>query len=160
MKRAVVCLMVFFTFVQYSEQLQNLLNTSMHKCIECLCHARTGCFRRVTCASYSINETYWQIAGYPTLPGNDPNSHSSYERCMKNENCILNTIVGYTNTFSNLDCNCDGKYDCQDMLKLHLYGRNCGKAMESYYLSRYNYCAGTRDLSPMTSNVLCNSVAP
>lgn len=74
----------------------------MHKCIECLCHARTGCYRRSNCASYSINYNYWKTAGYPTLPNDDPNNEQSYRNCMRDENCILNTIVGYTGTFNNL----------------------------------------------------------
>ncbi|GJQ73423.1 hypothetical protein Trydic_g13785 [Trypoxylus dichotomus] len=155
MKTVVVCLMVFVSCIQYSEQLQNLLNTSMHKCIECLCHARTGCYRRSNCASYSINRTYWETAGYPTLPGDDPNSSASYTRCMGNENCILNTIVGYTSTFNNLDCNCDGTYDCQDMLKLHLFGEQCGSIMDSNQVRRFNNCARMNSLSQMTSNTLC-----
>lgn len=74
----------------------------MHKCIECLCHARTGCYNRITCANYSINRSYWETAGSPSLPGDDPDDERSYTKCMQNENCILNTIVGYTSSFNNL----------------------------------------------------------
>lgn len=86
--------------VSDSEQLKNLLNTPMHKCIECLCHARTGCYRRINCASYSIDHDYWKTAGYPTLPNDDPDREQSFRNCMRDENCILNTIVGYTDTFN------------------------------------------------------------
>ncbi|KRT83399.1 hypothetical protein AMK59_4530 [Oryctes borbonicus] len=155
MKTIVVCLIVIFSIIQYSEQLQNLLNTSMHKCITCLCHARTGCYRRENCARYSISRSYWETAGFPTLPGDSPDSDASYNRCINNENCILNSIVGYTSTFNNLDCNCDGVYDCQDMLKLHLFGEQCGNIMDSNQVRRFNNCASDNNLSRMTSNDLC-----
>ncbi|KAI4456130.1 destabilase-related [Holotrichia oblita] len=142
-------------YISDSEQLENLLNTDLHTCIKCLCHARTGCYRRRNCASYSISEAYWKKAGYPSLPGDNPNSSQSYNRCMQDENCIVNTIVGYTRNFNNLDCNCDGKYDCQDMLKLHLFGEQCGSRMDNDQVRRFNNCASTNHLASMVSNELC-----
>ncbi|KAI4456129.1 destabilase-related [Holotrichia oblita] len=155
MKIIIAFFILFICFVQDSEQLQNLLNTKMHKCIECLCHARTGCYRRVRCANYSISYNYWLTAGLPTLPGDDPNNEQSYKNCMQDENCILNTIVGYTSSFNNLDCNCDGIYDCQDLLKLHLFGDKCGNIMEQFQIDRFNNCARLNDLPRMSTNELC-----
>ncbi|KAK9717665.1 Destabilase [Popillia japonica] len=155
MKTFFVWVTFFLLYIQYSEQLQNLLNTDLHTCIKCLCHARTGCYRRINCARYSISEAYWRRAGYPTLPGDNPNSSQSYLNCMQDENCILNTIVGYTNAFNNLDCNCDGVYDCRDMLKLHLYGEQCGDKVDDDKVSRFNNCASRNYLASMASNELC-----
>ncbi|KAK9717657.1 Destabilase [Popillia japonica] len=155
MKIVIAFLIVSISFVQDSEQLQNLLNTKMHKCIECLCHARTGCYNRITCANYSINRSYWETAGSPSLPGDDPDDERSYTKCMQNENCILNTIVGYTSSFNNLDCNCDGLYDCQDMLKLHLSGDKCGEIMNQYSMDRFNNCAARNGLPRLSSNEKC-----
>lgn len=51
----------------------------------------------MTCAEYSIDFAYWTRAGTPGLIASDDVNHpiNSYKKCMKNENCILNTLVQY-----------------------------------------------------------------
>ncbi|XP_045477751.1 uncharacterized protein LOC123682942 [Harmonia axyridis] len=150
----VLCLLLVLTilFIQ-GEALKNLMGTDIHKCISCLCHARTGCWRRRNCASYSISFDYWKTAGSPVLdPSHDPDSEESYKKCLLDENCIVNTIDKYTSSFGELDCNCDGKFDCKDRFAIHLNGERCvNPNFGRTYARRFNECAQSIGVKEMLS---------
>lgn len=75
----------------------------MQKCINCLCHARTGCYSRINCAKYSISIDYWRTAKSPVVDADDdPDDEESYKKCIKNENCILATIAQYVDAITHL----------------------------------------------------------
>lgn len=63
-----------------------------------MCHARSGCWSRFNCARYSISKEYWTRAGSHTT-GPFKDSEEAFHNCMENENCILNTLKGYTELF-------------------------------------------------------------
>lgn len=54
----------------------------------------------MNCANYSITEDYWHLGGRPTVD----ETRSSYSDCMKNEDCIIQTIWNYTGRFRNAVC--------------------------------------------------------
>ncbi|KAK9717666.1 Destabilase [Popillia japonica] len=178
----VLAYLTLILLLQHSQQLQNLLNTDFHNCIKCVCHATTGCYQRTNCANYSMSYKYWQKAGHPTLSINDTLDRGGFSKCILDENCILNTIFGYINTYNNADCNCDGEFDCNDILKLHLRGEDCGAPLEDncdgefdcndilklhlrgedcgapledYRVARYNNCASLNRLKRFISNSEC-----
>lgn len=83
--------------------LKNYMGTELQTCLNCLCHARTGCYNRLTCADYSIDYDYWHQAGSPVIDeDDDPDSNSSYLKCIKNENCVLNTLVQYADAIGHM----------------------------------------------------------
>ncbi|KAK5641927.1 hypothetical protein RI129_010474 [Pyrocoelia pectoralis] len=140
----------FFVFLAFTclfcavtdvEGLEDLLGTDIQKCLNCLCHSRSGCWSRFNCAKYSISYEYWVQGGsHSRGPHND--EKDAYANCMKDENCILNTIKSYTERFGERDCNCDGTFDCKDRLAIHLFGDACfNPKFGSVYASRFNHCA-------------------
>nr|XP_022905649.1 uncharacterized protein LOC111417561 [Onthophagus taurus] len=151
----VLQLTIIFVTIHFSTQLENLLDSPVRKCIECVCHARTGCFNRMTCASYSISMNYWHEAGSPTLNVNDPANTASYNACMRDENCILNTIKLYTDRYEKPECDCNDVYDCRDMLMIHLNGQNCNKVISNDVRSRYNKCAQDNGLQRIVTDSRC-----
>ncbi|KAL3272711.1 hypothetical protein HHI36_014173 [Cryptolaemus montrouzieri] len=142
MKSIILIAILSCLFFQ-TEALKNLMGTEIQKCVNCLCHARSGCWSRYNCARYSVSFDYWKAAKSPVLdPNDDPDSQASYKKCMGNENCIVNTIYQYTNSFNDTDCNCDGTFDCKDMFAIHLFGRNCKSPnFGRTYARRFNECA-------------------
>ncbi|KAF2880577.1 hypothetical protein ILUMI_25588, partial [Ignelater luminosus] len=78
--------------------MRHLIGSEIQECLNCLCHARSGCWNRLNCANYSITKTYWEKSGSPTN-GNYLNSDESFKFCMQDENCILNAVKGYTESF-------------------------------------------------------------
>ncbi|KRT78651.1 hypothetical protein AMK59_7102 [Oryctes borbonicus] len=135
--------------------LPSLLNSPTHTCIACICHTRTGCYSLKNCANYSISYQYWESVGAPTLSVNSDVNMETYLECMADDNCIINTIDRYVRMFSNPDCNCDDRYDCQDMLSLHLYGEGCIPVESRPYRHRYNNCARIKGLPQLHSNLQC-----
>lgn len=82
------------------------MGTDIQQCINCLCHARSGCWSRYNCARYSINYDYWQKAGSLTVDAEDkPDDEVSYLNCLRNENCIVATIAKYTEHFGEIVSN-------------------------------------------------------
>lgn len=77
------------------------MGSEIQECLNCLCHARSGCWDRRNCASYSITKDYWKAAGSPSI-GFYSNSDKAFKACMKHENCILNTVKTYTGSFGEL----------------------------------------------------------
>lgn len=76
-----------------------------HECAKCLCHSVSGCDNRMNCAKYSISKSYWRDAGSPTLQSySSKNDDTKYKKCMKDENCILNTIKTYTDDRMKVIC--------------------------------------------------------
>ncbi|KAK9883477.1 hypothetical protein WA026_001653 [Henosepilachna vigintioctopunctata] len=147
-------LFVFLVLIAYGEALKNLIGTPIQKCVNCLCHARSGCWSRFNCAKYSVGFEYWKTAGSPVLNvDDDPDAESSYKMCMANENCIVNTIAQYTSKFGEMDCNCDGKFDCKDRFAIHLQGANCANPnFGSRYARRFNECAASTGVADMLSS--------
>ncbi|XP_049826532.1 uncharacterized protein LOC126266491 [Aethina tumida] len=128
-------LIVMCIFICLAMKIESL-SIEERKCVMCLCHAITGCYSRQNCASYSISRDYWNLAGRPKVDG-----LKSYEKCMKDKNCIVETILRYTGRFENADVNCDGQFDCIDRFAIHLFGSNYeypnfGKT----YTERFNSC--------------------
>jgi hypothetical protein len=79
------------------------MGTELQKCFNCFCHARTGCYSRFNCASYSISFDYWKVANSPVVDvDDDPDSQTSYRNCMKNENCILATLDQYAKAIGHM----------------------------------------------------------
>ncbi|KAJ8924785.1 hypothetical protein NQ315_000938 [Exocentrus adspersus] len=143
-------LLLFFgiNLLWICEGLENYLAHPLYPCIKCLCHARTGCWLRQNCARYSISEKYWRDAGALTTNGRD--TRNSYRNCMWNENCIVGTIISYTEKFGKRDCNCDGSFDCKDRLAIHLFGDECeNPKFNSTYARRFNECAAQVGVSTM-----------
>ncbi|XP_044758968.1 uncharacterized protein LOC123316802 [Coccinella septempunctata] len=143
--------LVLTILVLHAEALKDLMGTPIQKCVNCLCHARSGCWSRFNCARYSVSFDYWKVAGSPVLsPDDDPDSQDSYKKCMANENCIVNTIDKYTTSFGEIDCNCDGKFDCKDRYAIHLHGRNCeNPQFGERYARRFNHCARSIGVAEM-----------
>jgi hypothetical protein len=125
------------------EGIENYMGTELQKCFNCFCHARTGCYSRFNCASYSISFDYWKVANSPVVDvDDDPDSQTSYRNCMKNENCILATLDQYAKAIGHMDCNCDGVFDCKDRFAIHMYGSECtNPKFSKKYVRRYNSCA-------------------
>lgn len=84
--------------------MEDLIGTPIQECLNCLCHARTGCWSRITCATYSITKDYWTTAGKPTM-NQDMEEDEAYDKCMGNENCVLNTVKMYTESFGDIVSN-------------------------------------------------------
>lgn len=76
-----------------------MTNDEFYECAKCMCHGVSGCWYRENCAKYSINEEYWRDAGSPSLDETVVDSNQRYKKCMKNENCIVNTIKMYTDKY-------------------------------------------------------------
>ncbi|XP_056636029.1 uncharacterized protein LOC130444765 [Diorhabda sublineata] len=134
------------------EAAENWLNHPLYPCVQCLCHARSGCWRRQNCARYSISEQYWRDAGALTVSNEENQDSDAFRRCMANENCIVGTIINYTGRFGDLDCNCDNVFDCKDRLAIHLKGKNCDRPVYgSIYASRFNHCAARIGVQQMFS---------
>ncbi|XP_068915232.1 uncharacterized protein [Tenebrio molitor] len=140
-----------FLFFTSCDGIKNYMGTELQNCFNCFCHARTGCFSRFNCASYSISFDYWKTAKSPVVDvDDDPDSQTSYRNCMKNENCILATLDQYADVIGHMDCNCDGVFDCKDRFAIHLHGSDCtNPQFTRKYTQRYNTCAksvGTTDM--------------
>ncbi|CAG9862152.1 unnamed protein product [Phyllotreta striolata] len=148
-----LCLFVLALFLYESEAIKDWKQHPMYPCVKCLCHARSGCWIRQNCAKYSINFNYWKEAGSLVVNLDDPpNNVESYNACMKDENCIVGTIIQYTQQFGELDCNCDGKFDCKDRLAIHLFGASCERPnFGSDYSWRFNHCAASVGVKRMGS---------
>ncbi|KAF2880578.1 hypothetical protein ILUMI_25589 [Ignelater luminosus] len=134
-----------------ARELENLMGTPMQNCLNCLCHARSGCYSRFNCARYSISREYWEQAG-SFSPDTSSNLDQAYRACMVNENCILNTLKTYTEQYGERDCNCDGIFDCKDRLAIHLFNDDCtNPKYGETYSRRFNDCAqqiGVTNMSP------------
>ncbi|KAB0792923.1 hypothetical protein PPYR_12543 [Photinus pyralis] len=153
MQRFVVVLIVtsLFCVLTNVKGLENLIGTDIQKCLNCVCHARSGCWSRFNCARYSISLEYW-IDGGSHTDGPYDNLKDAYNSCMKNENCILNTIKSYTDRFDDRDCNCDGVFDCKDRLAIHLFGDACfNPKFGDVYSKRFNHCAAQVGVHEMAS---------
>ncbi|KRT78650.1 hypothetical protein AMK59_7101 [Oryctes borbonicus] len=79
--------------------LLNLINSDIHKCVTCLCHARTGCYSLQNCAKYSISYDYWTDAKAPTVENNTGINLQSYTKCIADDNCIIHTIRNYGTSY-------------------------------------------------------------
>ncbi|KAK9701203.1 Destabilase [Popillia japonica] len=158
--------MIFLIYIIYAvayltignSALPNQLNTPNHLCVTCICHARTGCFSLQNCANYSINYKYWEIAGAPTLSNESEVNQESYQACIADDNCIINTIMRYVEVLNKKDCICDEMFDCRDKLSLHLYGENCSVKMARTPQRRYNNCARRNSLPILDPNIECVDV--
>ncbi|XP_019880378.1 uncharacterized protein LOC109608392 [Aethina tumida] len=158
----IIILFYVFSIIALSQGITNYLQTEEYDCIKCLCHARTGCYRRRNCALYSINYNYWKEAGQLKANLQDPNgSQQAYNNCMRDENCIVGTIIEYTNKL-NLDCNCDNTFDCKDRLMLHINGRNCNNKnnMRNPFMERFNTCAESVRSTKMSNNDFISTCVP
>ncbi|CAH1112592.1 unnamed protein product [Psylliodes chrysocephalus] len=152
--KSLVLVFVFALVLIESEGIEDWLSHELYPCIKCLCHARSGCWIRQNCARYSIDFNYWKTAGSVVANLDDlPNDKNSYESCMKDENCIVGTIIQFTEKFGRIDCNCDGKFDCKDRLAIHLLkGPNCEQpTFGRTYARRFNECASAVGVSTMLS---------
>ncbi|KAF5291492.1 hypothetical protein FQR65_LT01804 [Abscondita terminalis] len=141
MKKYLTILTTFLLLLHYAKGIENLMGTEIQKCLNCLCHARSGCWSRFNCARYSISQDYWVRAGSHSV-STHPDENVNYQNCMGDENCILNTIKSYTESFGERDCNCDGHFDCKDRFALHLFGDACfNPTFGSTYATRYMVAA-------------------
>ncbi|KAL3274095.1 hypothetical protein HHI36_015511 [Cryptolaemus montrouzieri] len=124
----------------------NIIGTDLETCFNCICFAVTMCNDTLKCAKNSINESYWEKAGSPTINNKIP-STQEYKNCLKDVNCIYNTMNFYTNVGgSNRDTNCDGKFDCKDRLAVHFKGHVQNYPLESYIYRRFDNCAVTNNI--------------
>ncbi|KAG5865195.1 hypothetical protein JTB14_032080 [Gonioctena quinquepunctata] len=155
------CAIVLFSEGADSRKITDYLSDPLYSCVQCLCHARTGCWRRRNCASYSISKDYWKKAGSLVVSADDdPNNDSSYQKCMLDENCIVGTVIEYTRSWGmQMDCNCDGIFDCKDMAAIHLFGQKCERPMfGEEYANRFNHCAakiGVREMRFLEGDDQC-----
>ncbi|KAK4874048.1 hypothetical protein RN001_013408 [Aquatica leii] len=141
MKLQFVIFVSLLLLIDNAKGLENLIGTEIQKCLNCLCHARSGCWNRLNCARYSISKSYWTHAGSHSTR-DYPSEDLAYQNCMQNENCILNTVKSYTESFGEKDCNCDGHFDCKDRLAIHLFGSSCtNPKFGGTYATRFNHCA-------------------
>lgn len=83
----------------FTGSMENMLEDEFYECAKCLCHSVSGCWFRENCARYSINQTYWEIAGEPTINFDVKNKVERFSKCMNNENCIVTTIKKYTDNY-------------------------------------------------------------
>nr|XP_023029680.1 uncharacterized protein LOC111517691 [Leptinotarsa decemlineata] len=109
---------------------------------------------------YSISRDYWTRAGSLVVsPSDSQLSDGGYDKCMRDENCIVGTIIEYTKSWGEMDCNCDGSFNCKDLAAIHLFGRKCERPMfGSVYASRFNHCAnriGVSDMLTQEGGDLC-----
>ncbi|XP_044272652.1 uncharacterized protein LOC123016365 [Tribolium madens] len=152
MKRLLILFVVVF-LLNYSHGIDNYMGTEIQKCLNCLCHARTGCFSRFNCASYSIDFDYWKTAGSPNVDEEDDeelDDQKIFAKCIKNENCILATLDKYAENIGHIDCNCDQKFDCKDRFAIHLYGAQCtNPKFTKAYVRRFNNCAKNLGVATM-----------
>ncbi|KAF5291491.1 hypothetical protein FQR65_LT01803 [Abscondita terminalis] len=141
MKLNTLLCFVLLLLIHNTTGLEHLLNTEIQKCLNCLCHARSGCWSRFNCARYSISKDYWIQAGSHSIAEHE-NEDVAYKNCMNDENCILNTVKSYTEGFGLQDCNCDGQFDCKDRFAIHLFGSSCfNPTFGDVYADRFNDCA-------------------
>ncbi|GJQ72012.1 hypothetical protein Trydic_g3115 [Trypoxylus dichotomus] len=160
MKSPIIIYFLLFSTIDIVIGISNLLNTSVHTCIACVCHATTGCYSLKNCANYSINYQYWEVAGAPTLTADGEVNEEMYLKCMTDDNCIINTIYKYIYMHRRPDCNCDDQYDCRDELSLHLLRGNCKPMKSMAHRYRYNRCAINRSLPRLGANLECSNAAP
>ncbi|XP_044759592.1 uncharacterized protein LOC123317236 [Coccinella septempunctata] len=119
----------------------NILGTELEKCLRCICFATTFCNHLPNCVKAHINKKYWEDAGSPTLNYEKP-SNQTYLKCMKDTNCVLNTMDTYTTgRGSKRDTNCDGKFDCKDRLAIHFNGLTVNYTLQPYQITRFDNCA-------------------
>ncbi|XP_072380137.1 uncharacterized protein [Diabrotica undecimpunctata] len=157
-----VCL-VFLAVTAVEGQQTNWLKHDLYDCVRCLCHARSGCWIRQNCARYSISEDYWKKAGSLTVSPNEKSTDpSAYRNCMRDENCIVGTIIQYTGQFGeDMDCNCDGVFDCKDRAAIHLMGASCENPnFGGIFARRFNECSnmvGTKNMLSQEGNNKCTT---
>ncbi|XP_017786636.1 PREDICTED: uncharacterized protein LOC108569559 [Nicrophorus vespilloides] len=113
------CILILCLCLVAAYALPSLIDTQVHKDIRCLCHAVSGCYFLTNCAKYSVNYEYWQKAGSPVLSVDQIPDQKAYRACILNNNCVLNTINNYVQAQGEMDCNCDGDFNAEDMLAIH-----------------------------------------
>lgn len=96
------------------------------RCMECLCHAMSGCDQNAKCAgdicgAFKITWPYWADSGKPTLQGEDVSSQTAYPNCVTELSCAKQSVQGYMAKFRQ-DCNGDGNVDCFDFAAIHKLG--------------------------------------
>ncbi|PSN30087.1 hypothetical protein C0J52_24019 [Blattella germanica] len=107
---------------------QNALD--MELCMGCICEATSNCnltfqCTRGLCGPFLISNIYWNEAGRPVVPGDNPNRKGAYYRCVTEPYCAALA-----------DCNGDGVIDCDDYARIHyMGGRQCKLNMN--YLGYY-----------------------
>lgn len=82
-------------WIAFISAFKNLIGTDLEKCLRCICYATTFCNHLPNCVKAQITEKYWEEAGSPTLEYKKP-STETYRECMKDTNCVLNTLDAYT----------------------------------------------------------------
>ncbi|CAH1171209.1 unnamed protein product [Phaedon cochleariae] len=156
MKLLIFCALVCSSLIccEGLETITDYLSSPVYPCIQCLCHGVSGCWRRQNCARYSVSKEYWMQAGSLVVSAaDDPSSDASYRKCLQNENCIVGTIIKYTEQYGEADCNCDEKFDCKDRLAIHLFGNKCEKPSFGHTIARrFNDCAARVGVSAMLSS--------
>nr|XP_022917006.1 uncharacterized protein LOC111426626 [Onthophagus taurus] len=147
-------IIIFLTiFIVGSFSQTNLLNTSIHECISCICHVVTGCYDLKKCANNSIDFDYWISAGSPRLNPNEDNQ-SSYVKCVDDDNCILNTIYDYVYTNNPGAKMCTYRdEDCRDFSILHINKRNCRRFGNRGEI-RFDNCASKRSIPTFTRDFI------
>ncbi|XP_072380138.1 uncharacterized protein [Diabrotica undecimpunctata] len=163
MRFAVLAFCLALVAISAVESVQtNWLSHPLYECVRCLCHARSGCWIRQNCARYSISMDYWTKAGSLTVsPYESSTSPTAYSNCMKDENCIVGTIINYTGRLGDKDCNCDGVFDCKDRAAIHLMGASCANPyFGDVFANRFNECAtrvGSRNMLSREGNNMCTA---
>ncbi|KAK9701202.1 Destabilase [Popillia japonica] len=116
----------------------------------------TGCYSLQNCAKYSISYEYWERAiKDETRFSNIVVNPKSYQECITDDNCIINTIMGHAAVLNKKDCLCDEDFDCRDILILHLYGEDCTEKMSRTHRRRYNSCAKRNHKPVLDPNIEC-----
>ncbi|XP_063228967.1 invertebrate-type lysozyme 3-like [Bacillus rossius redtenbacheri] len=100
--------------------------TDTELCLGCICEATSNCNLTVgcvrgLCGPLLIARDYWLQAGSPTVGAARRRGGSDYEKCVQDPTCAATTVKNYIGRYAQ-DCNQDGRFDCDDVARIHYLG--------------------------------------
>ncbi|XP_050716982.1 lysozyme 2-like isoform X6 [Eriocheir sinensis] len=121
-------------------------------CLGCLCEASTGCnfttqcqetyYGAYFCGPYHISWAYWDEAGRPVLPRDNPANLGAFEHCATDRYCSEKIVKQYMNKFGK-DCDGDGVVSCRDYVRIHKLGKtSCAAPLPpGRFTAQFEECA-------------------
>ncbi|KRT81214.1 hypothetical protein AMK59_6097, partial [Oryctes borbonicus] len=117
--------LAYLQFIEQSTPAKYVSNLTP-KCLNCLCHAATGCDMRLGCVKgycgpYKISRLFWIDGGREVLPEDDAERAGAFEDCALQPQCAQRIITNYLEKYAR-DCNSDGLTNCTDYLMINFNG--------------------------------------